>query len=228
MAADDGTMRGVSNPSGAGKAASTVTNAVVIASPMPPLRAVRNAPSTKNWVKMARCVAPSALRSPISRVRSVTETSMMLMMPMAPSASVITPTTPRNQSMPLKILSTRLLSSIVSQSSNDSVSFGSKPWPRFGVVLVVEPAPRADRNIADLVVFRCDSENLAVGGTIIADGPNVLAVEHRRDMLERAGLTANGDVILIREMVSAARLRAAFDGGNTAWEGEHDVLAKIL
>src|SRR5260370_463278 len=52
MAADDGTMRGVSNPSGAGKAASTVTNAVVIASPMPPLRAVRNAPSTKNWVIM--------------------------------------------------------------------------------------------------------------------------------------------------------------------------------
>src|SRR5208282_3298637 len=66
MAADDGTMRGVSNPSGAGKAASTVTKAVVMASPMPPLKAVRKAPSTKNCVRMARCVAPSAFRSPIS------------------------------------------------------------------------------------------------------------------------------------------------------------------
>ena len=30
-------------------------------------------------------VAPSALRTPISRVRSVTETSMMFMMPMPPT-----------------------------------------------------------------------------------------------------------------------------------------------
>src|SRR5712692_10508580 len=51
---------------------------------------------------------------------------------------------------------------------------------RFGIVLIVEPAPRADRNIADLVVFRRDSEDLAVGGTIIADGANVLAIEQDR------------------------------------------------
>ena len=34
-----------------------------------------------------RCVAPSALRTPISRVRSVTLTSMMLEMPMPPTMS---------------------------------------------------------------------------------------------------------------------------------------------
>ena len=38
IAADAGTMRGVSKPSGAGNAASTVTRAVVMASPMPPLK----------------------------------------------------------------------------------------------------------------------------------------------------------------------------------------------
>ena len=34
---------------------------------------------------VAACVAPSALRMPISRVRSVTDTSMMFMMPMPPT-----------------------------------------------------------------------------------------------------------------------------------------------
>ena len=38
---------------------------------------------------MIRGVAPSALRSPISRIRSVTETSMMFMTPMPPTSSEI-------------------------------------------------------------------------------------------------------------------------------------------
>ena len=41
--------------------------------------------STRNWSRMLHRVAPSALRTPISRVRSVTETSMMFMMPMPPT-----------------------------------------------------------------------------------------------------------------------------------------------
>jgi hypothetical protein len=45
---------------------------------------------------MLRLVAPSALRNPISRVRSATATSMMLMIPIAPKASVTSPTLPRN------------------------------------------------------------------------------------------------------------------------------------
>ena len=36
---------------------------------------------------MTRGVAPSALRSPISRMRSVTDTSMMFMTPMPPTMS---------------------------------------------------------------------------------------------------------------------------------------------
>ena len=36
---------------------------------------------------MSRVRAPTAMRRPISRVRSVTETSMMFMMPMPPTSS---------------------------------------------------------------------------------------------------------------------------------------------
>ena len=38
---------------------------------------------------MSRSVAPTAILMPISRVRSVTETSMMFMMPMPPTTSDI-------------------------------------------------------------------------------------------------------------------------------------------
>ena len=99
---------------------------------------------------------------------------------------------------------------------------------RFGVVLIVEPAARPHGDIADLVVLGRNAEHLAVGGTVIADGANVLAVEHGGKILERARLAANGEVILISEMVGAAGLRAAFDGGNASGEGEHDVLAEVL
>ena len=43
--------------------------------------------STRNWPRMSRVRAPTAMRSPISRVRSVTDTSMMFMMPMPPTSS---------------------------------------------------------------------------------------------------------------------------------------------
>ena len=43
--------------------------------------------SIKNCIKMSCRLAPSALRIPISRVRSVTDTSMMFMMPMPPTSS---------------------------------------------------------------------------------------------------------------------------------------------
>src|SRR5215471_11848284 len=52
--ADAGIIRGVSKPSGEGSMASNVTNAVAMARPMPPLKAVRNAPSIKNCVRIAR------------------------------------------------------------------------------------------------------------------------------------------------------------------------------
>src|SRR6266571_3940819 len=43
--------------------------------------------STRNWNRMCPLRAPTASRTPISRVRSVTETSMMFMMPMPPTRS---------------------------------------------------------------------------------------------------------------------------------------------
>src|SRR6266581_235374 len=43
--------------------------------------------STRNCIRMSRPRAPTAMRSPISRVRSVTDTSMMFMMPMPPTRS---------------------------------------------------------------------------------------------------------------------------------------------
>ncbi|MND03161.1 hypothetical protein D3C83_228500 [compost metagenome] len=44
-----------------------------------------NTASARNCRRITRFVAPSAFRMPISRVRSVTETSMMFMMPMPPT-----------------------------------------------------------------------------------------------------------------------------------------------
>ena len=43
--------------------------------------------STRNWRRITRGVAPSALRRPISRIRSVTETSMMFMTPIPPTSN---------------------------------------------------------------------------------------------------------------------------------------------
>ena len=51
---------------------------------IPPTRQSTSA-STRNCSRMSRRVAPSALRTPISRVRSVTETSMMFMIPIPPT-----------------------------------------------------------------------------------------------------------------------------------------------
>ena len=52
----------------------------------PPARQSTSA-SIRNCIRMSRFLAPSALRTPISRVRSVTETSMMFMIPIPPTSS---------------------------------------------------------------------------------------------------------------------------------------------
>ena len=53
---------------------------------MPPLTSVSRNPSRKNCRWICAVVAPSALRTPISRVRSRTATSMMFITPRPPSA----------------------------------------------------------------------------------------------------------------------------------------------
>ena len=75
-------------------------------------------------MRMLRLVAPSALRRPISRVRSVTVTSMMLMMPTAPRASVTMPTPPRKTSIAVKMTPTVRWDLMVSHSSKASLSDG--------------------------------------------------------------------------------------------------------
>ena len=52
----------------------------------PPISASVTA-STRNCARMSRLRAPTAIRSPISRVRSVTDTSMMFMIPIPPTSS---------------------------------------------------------------------------------------------------------------------------------------------
>ena len=52
----------------------------------PPISEI-SADSIRNCIRMSCGVAPTAFRMPISRVRSVTLTSMMFMMPMPPTMS---------------------------------------------------------------------------------------------------------------------------------------------
>src|SRR5580704_9085883 len=73
--------------------------------PMTPPMALRVTASIRNWTRMLLRLAPIALRTPISRVRSVTETSMMFMTPMPPTISAITAIP---ASMTVSVLSTWL------------------------------------------------------------------------------------------------------------------------
>ena len=60
---------------------------------MPPSK-VSSTASTMNCDRMSVLVAPIALRMPISRVRSVTVTSMMFMTPMPPTSRLMAATAP--------------------------------------------------------------------------------------------------------------------------------------
>ncbi len=67
------------------------------ATPISPPSTLRIVASVRNCVSTLFRVAPMALRMPISRVRSVTDTSMMFMMPMPPTSSEMPATPPRNR-----------------------------------------------------------------------------------------------------------------------------------
>ena len=58
-----------------------------LATPMRPPAIESTSASIRNWSRMLDGFAPIAMRMPISRVRSVTLTSMMFMMPMPPTSS---------------------------------------------------------------------------------------------------------------------------------------------
>jgi hypothetical protein len=63
--------------------------------PMTPPTTASAIASIKNWISTSARLAPTALRSPISRVRSVTLTSMMFMMPMPPTSRLMAAIAPR-------------------------------------------------------------------------------------------------------------------------------------
>ena len=76
--AQSGTYDGSSNRSNS-------VNPQPIDSPITPPSPVSVAASIRNCHRMSLRFAPIALRTPISRVRSVTETSMMFITPMPPT-----------------------------------------------------------------------------------------------------------------------------------------------
>ena len=71
----------------------------------------RTTASIRNCTRMVLRLAPMALRMPISRVRSVTVTSMMFMMPIPPTISEMAAMPPRRMFSRLLMLS--MASSII-------------------------------------------------------------------------------------------------------------------
>ncbi len=69
----------------------------MVANRMPsrPPREDSTTASTRNCICTSRLRAPIARRIPISRVRSVTDTSMMFMMPIPPTSRLTAATAPR-------------------------------------------------------------------------------------------------------------------------------------
>ena len=65
----------------------SLPSAAPVSTPMMPPIHVRVAASTRNCRRMSPVVAPTALRRPISFVRSVTDTIMIAMTPMPPTSS---------------------------------------------------------------------------------------------------------------------------------------------
>ena len=62
--------------------------------PIRPPQHETDAASIKNCMMISRRLAPMAMRMPISRVRSVTDTSMMFIMPIPPTSREIIATPP--------------------------------------------------------------------------------------------------------------------------------------
>ena len=89
----------------------TVTTPQDLAKPIVPPSTERMQDSQRNYSRICFRLAPTALRMPISRVRSVTETSMMFIMPMPPTNREMAAIPARSRDMVL------VTSSMVSSTS---------------------------------------------------------------------------------------------------------------
>ncbi len=106
---------------------------------MPP-RTDNVSASAKNWRRMSRRAAPSALRMPISRVRSVTLISMMFMMTIPPTTTPMTTTAGTT----VKITRVSLPQNAISPSPVSMVKSLSAPGRRRCAMRIASSA----RNIA--------------------------------------------------------------------------------
>ena len=77
---------------------------------------------------MSRCRAPIARRMPISRVRSVTDTSMMFMMPMPPTSSDTAAMLASSVVMTFEVASAVLAISSWVRMKKSSLSPGRMRW----------------------------------------------------------------------------------------------------
>ena len=95
----------------------------------PPIRLSVTA-SIRNCISMSRPRAPTAMRNPISRVRSVTLTSMMFMMPMPPMIRLIPATAASSSVMTRLDASWACRISVRLRIENGSSAFGCtlKRW----------------------------------------------------------------------------------------------------
>ena len=91
----------------------------------PPVTLIR-IDSMRNWARMSIPLAPIDIRRPISRVRSVTETYMIFMMPIPPTSSEI-PATAASSTVIMSVVEVSIEESsccerIEKSSSSDSLS----------------------------------------------------------------------------------------------------------
>jgi hypothetical protein len=89
---------------------------------IPPARLIMVA-SARNWKTISVFLAPVAMRMPISRMRSITDASMIFIMPMPPTSKLIPAIAPRTI---LKM--SRVRCSCFSSSSGTRISKSSTPW----------------------------------------------------------------------------------------------------
>jgi hypothetical protein len=111
------------------------------AMPTTPPSDASTAASTRNWRCTSRSIAPTASRMPISRVRSVTDTSMMFMMPMPPTPMLTAASAPRKRVsarvVPMAAAATSVMSRIVKSSPTCST------WRRWRSSCATSPERRA-------------------------------------------------------------------------------------
>ena len=116
-------------------------------------RASAASPSLKNCHWMLAAVAPSALRTPISRVRSRTAISMMFITPMPPSSSVTTLTARKNWCMPPIILPNITVCERGVPEAESPPVLGTKSWrgaSRMRRTSVLDRAARIQAHEADV------------------------------------------------------------------------------